>query len=141
MPKQKQKKPRKGFNRSKNEWEETIAGHIGRAIDRIPIIDGLIYGALAYLGATALKDPLGALWGPISLKLAISGNVVSGTAGLLGLSLIGLSYPATKEEIVISPPEPAPEEPEGVKCPPGYTLVYSIGAGWRCIKFPPGFMP
>lgn len=35
----KRKKPRKGFKRSRKEWEKSIAGHIGKFIDRLSAED------------------------------------------------------------------------------------------------------
>lgn len=46
----KQRKPRKGFTRSQKEWEESIAAHIGRFIDRLSVRD-VVYGVTFGLGA------------------------------------------------------------------------------------------
>lgn len=43
------KKPRKGFTRSKKDWEESVAGHIGRFVDKLTVNDVLnltVFGAV-----------------------------------------------------------------------------------------------
>jgi hypothetical protein len=89
----------KGFKRSQAEWEESIAGHIGRAVDRIPIIDALLYGAAAYYGHVAAEklggkfpDTLaGSATAMIGLRLATSMNEAAGIAGVATLASVGLA--------------------------------------------------
>jgi len=74
MPKKHPKKPRKGFTRSKKEWEESVSGHIGKFIDRINFKDIpniLMYGGCGYYGYKAFgNNIMGAIIGMVGLKLA-----------------------------------------------------------------------
>lgn len=52
------KKKRKGFSRSAKEWEESIAGHLGKFIDKLTLTDIMNIAAFAstsYLSYTAIK--------------------------------------------------------------------------------------
>ena len=86
----KQRKLNKGFRRTAKEWEKSIAGHIGKAIDSGHMADYLLYAGLAYLGYEHFGDIKGAIWGPVCLKLAMSPNIVAGTSGILGLVTLGV---------------------------------------------------
>lgn len=126
----KKKKPRKGFTRSKKEWEETIAEHIGKFIDKLTLKDvteAALMGGLAYLGYKEFGLD-GALIGPVALKLATTpggmGIPVSQTAGLIGLASLGLAM-QTPPDIV---------EPDEGKCPEGYKLSHNLLYGWHCVK-------
>lgn len=61
MAKKRVKKPRKGFKRSAKEWEETIAAHIRKFIDRLSvndILNLLAFGSAtyaAYMGIEAIE--------------------------------------------------------------------------------------
>jgi len=55
------------------------------------IVDLALNLGLAYLGAKHFKHPVGALFGPIALKLARSENVVAGTSGVIGLVSLGVA--------------------------------------------------
>ena len=113
------KKPRKGFKRSKKEWEESAAKHIGKLIDRIDPIEALTYLFAAYYGqnAFAIVDPsiqnrvYGAMYGIVGLKLASSNNTAAGAAGVAALGTIGLitAVDALMKAIPVPPvPGPAP---------------------------------
>lgn len=126
-------KKRKGFSRSKKEWEESIATHIGKFIDRLTMKDLIelgLMGGLAYAGYKEFGLE-GALIGPVSLKLATTpggmGLPVSQTAGLLGLVSLGLAM-QTKPDVV------EPTGPEGQTCPDGYKLSHNLLYGWHCVK-------
>lgn len=54
------------------------------------VIDGLTKAGVAYLGYKAAKNWGGALAALVALKLAQSGNIVSGAAGIATLGTIGL---------------------------------------------------
>lgn len=98
----KPRKKRKGFTRSQKEWEESIATHLGKFIDKLTpqqLIDFLAYGIAAYYGQEAVRkqgvEDLNARVGGsamaiISLKLATSMNLPAGVAGTIGLGGIGL---------------------------------------------------
>lgn len=91
----KKKKARKGFKRSKKEWEESIAGHIGKAIDRIEPLEGLLLIGLALAGVEAFGDWKGALLGPIGLKLAMTQGgtpPIAQIAGVTALGILGAAY-------------------------------------------------
>jgi len=144
LPKKKKKKPRKGFTRTKKEWEESVAAHIGKIVDNLSgkdIAELALMGGLAYLGYSHLKHPAGLLYGPICLKLAGSMNLVAGTAGTIGLIGLGLPFvvaglkgvpPARKAtEIEKYKEETGQEPPEALvlfderfsECPEGYFLT------------------
>jgi len=126
----KKRKPKKGFSRSQKAWEESIAAHIGKFIDKLTLKDvteaGLMIG-LAYAGYQEFGLQ-GALIGPVSLKLATTpggfGIPVAQTAGLLGLVALGLAL-QTPPEIV---------EPVDMECPDGYKLSHNLLYGWHCVK-------
>lgn len=110
------KKPSKGFKRSDKEWEESIAGHIGKLVDRLSFDDlmAIIVGGWA---AYTFKSPGHFLWGSIGYKLARTpggGGIVgspSQIAGLITLAALGLcSIPA--EAIEAAYVETLPERPE-----------------------------
>ena len=86
----KQKKPNKGFHRSAKEWEESIAGHIGKAIDNGHILDYLLTAGLAYMGYN-VYGPAGILMGPLALKLAQSPAIPASATGVLVLGHMGLT--------------------------------------------------
>jgi len=93
--KRKKRKPRKGFTRSRKEWEESLATHIGKVVDNLSgkdLADLALVGGLAYLGYYHLKNPVGLLYGPVCLKLATSMNSTAGIAGTLGLVSLGLPF-------------------------------------------------
>jgi len=132
------KKQRNGFNRSQKEWEESIATHIGKFIDKLTLKDvteAALMGGLAYLSYEefGLK---GALIGPIALKLALApaglGIPVSQTAGLLGLASLGLAMQQPPDIV-------EPTGPEGQTCPEGYKLSHNLLYGWHCVKLGPPF--
>ncbi|GAH96748.1 unnamed protein product [marine sediment metagenome] len=54
----KQRKPRKGFTRSQKEWEETIAAHIGKFIDKLTVTDVMnvaVFCSSSYVAYTTIK--------------------------------------------------------------------------------------
>lgn len=109
-----------------------VTDHIGHVIDNSKVsdfIDVAIYGGLAYVGADVYKDIRGALIGPIGLKLAQSGNIVSGAAGLAILGVLGLSVVAPTGEIA----KPVQEEGKNyleVRDFEGKTQKYPIHCEW-----------
>ena len=86
----KQKKPNKGFHRSGKEWEESIAGHIGKAIDNGHILDYLLTAGLAVMGYDVYGTP-GILIGPLALKLAQAPAIPASATGVLVLGHMGLT--------------------------------------------------
>lgn len=131
----------KGFSRSAKQWEETISSHIGKSIDSGHLPDYLLNAALAYLGWEAFQDPIGLIYGPVALKLATASNVIAGAAGVVGLTLLGLSF--GKQEWEHQPADVKKESGivKEVICPPGFQKVYAYGKGWTCIRFSEGFLP
>ena len=126
----KKKRARKGFNRSQKQWEESIAGHIGKVIDNLTakdVIEAALMGGLAYLAYQEFGWQ-GALIGPVSLKLATTpggvGFPLSQAAGLIGLAAIGLAMQEPPE--IVSPIEG--------ECPEGYKLSHNLMYGWHCVK-------
>lgn len=100
MPKKKNK-PRKGFNRSQKEWEESIATHIGKIIDNLKgedIINLAGAGISAYAGFRAgqvagadLAGSMGVAGSAvIAYQLAKSNNVIAGGSGVAYLASLGL---------------------------------------------------
>jgi len=94
------RKPRKGFTRSNKEWDESIAEHIGKFIDRMTVKDVeelLLNAGLAYAGYQLYKDWKGLLHGPIALRLARTWGgtpPISQIAGVAGLLTLGLAFAA-----------------------------------------------
>ena len=99
-PKKKPKTPRKHFKVKL----ERIAKHIGKIVDNSSVKDiqeVLLNAGLAYASVVHLKsvdqqgnihyNPLNAMFGPIALKLATTDGIVSQTAGVAGLSILGIS--------------------------------------------------
>lgn len=84
------KRGRKAFWKKSPEIER-VSDHIGRAIDRLPVVDTILNIGLAYLGYELTKDWKGALIGPIALKLATANNIVAGGAGIATLAFLGLT--------------------------------------------------
>jgi len=139
----KKKKPNKGFKRTQKEWEKSIAGHIGKAIDTGKIPDYLINAGLAYLGYETFQDWRGLLFGPIALKLATGGNLAAGVAGVTALALLGLGF-GGEQRIDFVKAEVIKDEKglvKEVKCPEGYEPLYYHGKGWKCVRFKEGFIP
>jgi len=65
MVKRKPKNPRKGFNRSKKEWEESIATHIGKFIDKLDgnqIMTLLSNAIVGYAGFKAVEKLSPGYW-------------------------------------------------------------------------------
>lgn len=79
-------------HRGKKFLEESLREHIGKAVDRMDPVDGLLYGAVAYVGYDLTKDWKGALIGPIALKLATSPSEIAAVAGIAALGSLGLLY-------------------------------------------------
>jgi len=86
---------------------ERIARHIGKVIDNtsakdlqeIAINAGLAYASIVHLrsfdeNGNPVYNPLNALFGPISLKLALTDGIVSQAAGVAGLAILGASMGA-----------------------------------------------
>lgn len=100
MPRKRKKKPRRHFKFNL----ERIAKHIGKIADNSSVKDVqevVLNAVLAYASLTHLRrinpdgsvvyDPLNALFGPISLKLAQTDGLVSQTAGVAGLCILGVA--------------------------------------------------
>lgn len=99
------KKKRKGFTRSKKEWEETISRHIGTFIDKLTTTDIMnigVFASSAYLSYSALKElektniPL---W-LTALQLTSPANFV--WEGLLLLSASGARMMTEEQKIATS---------------------------------------
>ncbi|MFH1327292.1 MAG: hypothetical protein ABIH76_00330 [Candidatus Bathyarchaeota archaeon] len=101
MVKRKQRKPRKGFNRSAKEWEQSIATHIGKFIDNLDaknVLDLFTAAICAYGGYRAgevigqpIETRLGmAASGVLGYQLAKSMNPVAGASGTVLLASYGL---------------------------------------------------
>ena len=70
------------------------------------------------------KNLGGALIGPLGLRLAQSGNIVSGTAGVALLTGLGvLSIRGTEE------PKPKPDDQGNLSCPEGYEMAFDPISG------------
>lgn len=91
-------KPRKGFSRSQKDWEKSIAGHIGKFIDRMTVKDVeelFLNVGLAIVGVEVFKGWKGALYGPIALRLARTDGgspPIAQIAGVAGLLTLGLPF-------------------------------------------------
>jgi len=77
----KEKPKRKGFKRSKKEWEESITTHIGKFVDRFSL-DDLITVGVGIWAALHTNNPLATFHGMIGYKLARSEGIPSELAGL-----------------------------------------------------------
>jgi len=97
----KQRKPRKGFTRSKKQWEESIAGHIGKFIDNMKgddLLNLFAAGVCAFGGYSAAKrlggNETAALGGAatsvVAFQLAKSMNIIAGGAGIGFLAGVGV---------------------------------------------------
>jgi len=95
------KKKRKGFSRSKKQWEESIARHIGKFIDNLKgedLLNLISAGICAYAGFNAAKqlggDDIqavsGAGSGIIAYQLAKSMNLIAGASGTAYLASLGI---------------------------------------------------
>lgn len=92
LAKKRRKKPRKGFTRSKKEWEESAAGHIGKFIDRLrpaDIIDLIALLGISYYGYELTHDARGPIVGAIGYKLATTMGGTPPVAQIAGLSILG----------------------------------------------------
>lgn len=87
------RKPNKGFRRTQKEWEESIAGHIGKVTDQTTwpgVFDFALNLGLAYVGQDVFGFPFGMLVGPIALKLACTPSAgIVGASQLAGLTMLG----------------------------------------------------
>ena len=133
------RKARKGFTRSQKEWEETIAGHIGRFIDNLKgedVLNLVAAGISAYAGYSAAKQlganesvALGAAGsGIIAYQLAKSMNMVagaSGTAYLASLGLIHLWSPVEIVKAIVEIPEQVVERAKTLPFPFGWGLDWT----------------
>lgn len=138
LGRKRKRKPRKGFSRSKKEWEETIASHIGKAIDRFTIDDFLTIG-VGIWGGLHMEDPLAGLVAAIGYRLAsrpIGGTPpVAQIAGVSMLAAIGIGgLPMMGEERGRLEPTDKPD----IDCGPNCDLRWSIIGGWRCVPLFPG---
>jgi len=99
----KEKPKRKGFKRSKKEWEESIAGHIGNFVNRLSL-DDLVALSIGIWGALHMGDPKGFATGLIGYKLAKSPSNLGAGAGLVLLGFTGLiGIPDVKPFLTTSP--------------------------------------
>jgi len=87
------KKPRKGFSRSKKEWKESIAGHIGKAIDRVDPIKATAFVGGAYIIYKVLDNP--------KIINSYENIQLAGSPLLFALKHLGLFDPfRAKEEVL-----------------------------------------
>ena len=91
LPKGKKKQRKPFWKKDFGPEFEHVSAHIGKAIDSGKIIDYLLYGGLAYAGYELFQDWKGALFGPVALRLAQSGNLAAGASGVAGLLLLGVA--------------------------------------------------
>ncbi|GAH91058.1 unnamed protein product, partial [marine sediment metagenome] len=76
------KKPKskhgEGFTRTKKQWENSFADHVGKIIDNSSLKDigeFAVMGLLAVMTAERTGDIRGAVIGPLAFKLATSMNI------------------------------------------------------------------
>lgn len=77
---------------------EKALAEFGKKMKPQDIIDIILYGTVAYYGFRAIPDdaPIehkvgGSAVAMVSLKLAMSPNMVAGASGVVGLSVVGLA--------------------------------------------------
>ena len=87
MGKRTLKKPSKGFKRSRKEWAETIATHLGKFVDRLTPDDALLMGLGAW-GALHTQTLHGGLATMLGYKLATTGGGTPPLAQVSGLILL-----------------------------------------------------
>lgn len=94
--KRKKKVPRKGFKRTEKEWEKSIAGHLGKMVDRLTV-DDVLTVACAILGYHAFEDWRWAVAGAIGYKLART----EGGTGQIGFDspLFGVEIPFNSQAV------------------------------------------
>lgn len=71
-----------------------VTDHVGQIVNNSKVADfsALFMNAgLALAGFQVFQSWQGALWGPVSLKLATSENLAAGIAGVAGLATLGLA--------------------------------------------------
>lgn len=91
--KKKIKKIKEPFWKKLGPEGKHIADHVGHIVDHSStseVIDAFINLGLAYQGVIVSKHILGALIGPIGLKLATARNEVAGLAGVSVLAALGV---------------------------------------------------
>jgi len=84
------KQSRKGFKRSQEEWEESIATHIGKFFDNLKLDDFITLLVGGWAGY-ATEDPVNILTGMIGYKLARTDGIPSQVVGLGMLGFLGLA--------------------------------------------------
>lgn len=145
------KKPAKGFKRTRKEWEETLATHMGKFIDRLTPDDALLMSLGAW-GALHTQTLHGGLATMLGYKLATTAGgtpPLAQVSGLILLSSVGAApyvvpglgmfaeqmkeflgavsqEPKRATELLFRPPgmEELPEPEEG------YIWKWSIFGGW-----------
>jgi hypothetical protein len=76
----------------KKPLEESFREHVGKILDNIDQPGEIALDAgLAFLGYQVFGNWKGALWGPISLRLARAQNEAAGISGITGLVSLGLA--------------------------------------------------
>jgi hypothetical protein len=100
----------KGFKRTRQEWENSIADHIGKIIDNLTM-DDMIRISVGLYGALALRHPFGFLWGSIGYQLTKSPSTLVAGSGLATLAILGLAgIPQEVWQSIYE--ESLPEKPE-----------------------------
>ena len=99
------RKAKKGFSRSKKEWEESISRHIGNFIDKLSMTDVfnlMTFGASAYLSYTTIKAIEKAEYPMWLNALSIISPVGFIWRGLLEISTIGAKAMSEEQKIATS---------------------------------------
>lgn len=134
------KKRRKGVTRSQRGWEESVAGHVGRFIDRLTL-DDILTISVGVLGGMRTHHAVGALAAAIGYRLAtkpIGGTPpISQMVGVGILAAVGIGgLPVLKGEEVLRL-EPIVDKPD-IDCGTDCDLRWSFLGGWQCVPLFPG---
>jgi len=99
------KKKRKGLSRSQKQWEESIAAHIGKFIDKLTLTDVMniaVFGASSYVAYTSIKDIEKAKFPMWLNALSIISPVGFIWKGLLEISSVGAQMMTEEQKIATS---------------------------------------
>lgn len=99
------KKKRKGFSRSQKQWEESVAAHIGKFIDKLTLTDVMniaVFGSASYVAYTSIKAIEKAEYPMWLNALAVISPVGFIWKGLFEISTMGARMMTEEQKIATS---------------------------------------
>lgn len=133
--KKKARKPREKLRKGLDVFMDWVKKQKPKDLGEIALMIGL-----AYAGYDAFHTWKGALWGPVSLKLAqTQGGTppVAQAAGVGGLAVLGLALGVDKQGGYKTPPIGPQKEfilTFGESCPEGYSLLTTAFGFNYCVR-------